>query len=98
MVSQFMKVFVLHKSFSRAKIKNGNPFSIDPMGLHLIFNEIGKILYQWQQKNSFNISFAKRLIENVKDLPNIMDLQRKMWCERRRNIIFNSEKWRMTKI
>ena len=74
MVSQFMKVFVLHKSFSRAKIRNGNPFSIDPMGLHLIFNEIGKILYQWQQKNSFNISFAKRLIENVKDLPNIMDL------------------------
>ena len=66
MVSQFMNVFVLHKSFSRAKIKNGNPFSIDPMGLHLIFNEIGKILYQWQQKKFQHSALQKDLLKMSK--------------------------------
>jgi len=45
-----MNALVLHKSFSRAKgRKMKNPFSFNPLGLYLIFNEIERILHQWQQ-------------------------------------------------
>lgn len=64
--------FINHSQ--KQKGKNENPFSLDPMGLHLIFNIIGKIFINHNNKIISTFTFAKVLLENDKDLPNIMDL------------------------
>lgn len=56
-----MNALVLHKSFSRAKgRKMKNPFSFNPLGLYLIFNEIERVLHQWQQwSNGFKLKESR---------------------------------------